>query len=67
MSDYRARVLDEKAELDGRVERLSTFVFGPTLSMVQPDEAQRLIQQLVAMRLYSTILGERIAAWSSAS
>ncbi len=66
MEPWQQRVVDEKAELDGKISRLSAFICGPgttgfnTLSNV---EKRRLCKQLKIMGDYSSILAERIAAF----
>lgn len=55
------RVLDEKADLDNRRERLFEFCGSPTFHTLPDDEQMLLLRQGVAMRTYSEILGERIA------
>ena len=61
--DYKNRVTVEKYELDGRIERLEKFTAGDIGSFVDQPERSRLDRQLMAMRGYSAILGERITAF----
>ena len=60
---YQQRVVDEKAELDDKIEKLAKFVYGDTFTNVETDERVRLYRQLVVMKHYAKILGERIAAF----
>lgn len=53
----------EKAELDGKVIRLHEFLKGPVFAALPTDEQERLTEQFVVMQRYSSILGERIAAF----
>jgi len=71
MEAYQERVRKEKLDLDGKIERLNAFindlnVFINDLSRfngLPEDERVRLTRQETAMREYSSILGERIAAF----
>lgn len=62
-TDYRQRVIEEKRELDIKLQRLSDFLATPeSRRMVGSDEEfKRLEAQKVYMRSYSNVLGERIA------
>ena len=59
---HEQRVVDEKAELDERREKLTAFYSTPIFHSLSESEQSRLMAQGVAMRTYSEILGERIAA-----
>lgn len=58
--DYRDRVLNEKAELDAKINALQASTIWGRLG---PDEQERLSAQLACMKDYSLILGQRITAW----
>ena len=58
---HQQRVLDEKQELDERLEKLLAFHSTPIFHGLPESEQSRLLSQGVAMRTYSKILGERIA------
>lgn len=62
---HQQRVLDEKAELDSKLEKLSAFISSEKFTSIVSDaaERERLVCQKEAMRDYSGILGERIAAF----
>lgn len=60
---HQQRVLDEKQELDERLEKLLAFHSTPIFHGLPESEQIRLERQAVAMRTYSEILGERIAAF----
>lgn len=62
-STHQQRVLAEKAELDERREKLVAFFATPTFHGLPESEQIRMERQAVAMRAYSEILGERIAAF----
>ena len=58
---YQQRVMDEKQDLDEKIDKLDKFVQSDEYAQVPPQEAQRLLQQLAAMREYNRILEDRIA------
>lgn len=60
MAAHQQRVVIEKAELDSRIEKLSSFRGTPEFQAIIPQEQKRLIDQLQIMREYSHILAERI-------
>lgn len=61
MQDWQQRVVDEKAALDGNIERLNAFINDANKFNGLPcDERVRLTNQEDVMRQYSDILGERI-------
>ena len=63
MEDYQQRVVDEKTELDGKIERLNSFFSNPKFRELPPDEQDRMTRQCQAMIEYTGILAERIAAF----
>ena len=68
MEDYQKRVIDEKAELDAKLEKLQTFLvkqfhFNAEEMEITSDELNRLKRQAEVMAEYSKILGERIEAF----
>lgn len=68
LSPHQQRVVDEKAELDGRKGKLLTFLHSDTFRMVvDADEQDRLKEQYRLMHCYSDILGQRIAAFGGAA
>lgn len=62
---YQQRVIEEKRDLDTRLDALEKFTAADSkLFKTLPDAEQvRMHRQLVAMHSLSTILGERIAAF----
>jgi hypothetical protein len=61
---HQQRVVDEKAELDKKIEALSKFInSSPVFKSLPHDEQGRMEYQLLIMAEYSSILGERIAAF----
>ena len=63
LAPHQQRVVDEKRELDDRREKLMAFFSTPIFHGLPESEQIRLERQAVAMRSYSEILGERIAAF----
>jgi hypothetical protein len=63
---HQQRVVAEKAELDEKTQKLEAFVQGPNSAAVPKHERARLLGQLGVMKLYSSILGERIEAFGKA-
>ena len=68
MEPYQQRVVDEKGELDERLDRLLVFLSAVAREHVpktalSDDELTRLCRQAVVMRQYSNILRQRIEAW----
>jgi hypothetical protein len=67
MQPHQQRVVDERAELDDKLSKLAGF-FGSDLFVTLPSaEQRRLRSQAEAMRTYSGILAERIAAFAPAA
>ena len=63
LAPHQQRVVDEKRELDERREKLDAFYSNPVFHGLPESEQSLLLRQGVAMRTYSEILGERIAAF----
>lgn len=63
MQAHQQRVVDEKSELDDRLNKLTAFFDKPIFAAVPEDEQGRLLRQREIMGQYSQILGERIAAF----
>ena len=64
VKDFKQRVIDEKNELDEKLTKLAAFLPTPACLGLPFDERVRLAQQHRLMGLYSTVLGERIEAFS---
>lgn len=62
---HQQRVLDEKRELDDKLQKLTAFISSEKFSTIVQDEAERgrLVCQEETMKDYSAILAERIAAF----
>lgn len=63
LQPFQKRVVTEKAELDEKLEALRKFIKTAQFCSLLNSEQSRLQRQVVAMSAYSTILGERIAAF----
>lgn len=62
MKAYQKRVVAEKAELDGRLEKLISFIADNQAWLsLSADEKKLLQRQEVIMEMYSDILAERIS------
>jgi|GEM_PF-1620193 len=64
LQPHQQRVVDEKRDLDERLAKLVAFFNTPIFAGLDEEERQRLEHQAAAMQEYSTILGERIAAFA---
>jgi hypothetical protein len=67
MQPHQQRVVDEKAELDERLEKLVAFSKTPVFAGLDSAERNRLSKQAEAMTMYSHILFDRIAAFAPAA
>jgi hypothetical protein len=63
LQPYQQRVVQEKAELDEKLEKLCLFCYSRTFEELPLMERERLNQQRHIMTSYSAILGARIAAF----
>lgn len=63
MLPHERRVVDEKNELDVRIEKLDIFIGSDTYLKLPNEEARRLDLQLDLMNAYSRVLGMRIEAF----
>lgn len=65
MKPHQQRVVDEKAELAIKIEKLDDFIQrNPLFLSLDGYEQARLKHQRAVMTEYSAILGERIAAFN---
>ena len=65
MEPHQQRVVDEKAALDDKLEKLLAFIDagkGAIFSKLVTDEKERLTTQARIMKEYSDVLADRIAA-----
>lgn len=63
MPPHQQRVIDEKADLDGKRDRLAVFFLGPVFAKLDNAEQERLGKQYLVLTEYSDILSQRIAAF----
>jgi hypothetical protein len=64
MQPHQQRVVDEKKELDEKLDRLKAFIdTNPTFKTLHEDERGRLNRQFDVMAEYSSILSQRITAF----
>jgi hypothetical protein len=63
---HQSRVLDEKRDLDERLQKLVAFIGTPTWLSLDRQERDRLSWQRHHMEGYSRILHERIEAFPKA-
>jgi len=61
MSDFKTRLIEEKAQLNERIEKLEAFQKSDAFQSISPVQQSLLNVQLNAMRTYSQILVERLA------
>lgn len=61
---HQQRVVEEKAELDIKLEKLTTFLSSDMLKRIDDAEALRLVRQSNIMRRYSDVLDQRIKAFT---
>ena len=63
MAPHQQRVVEEKAELDTRLDKLRSFINTGDFDQVDSAERARLIRQAMIMTDYSRILSDRIEAF----
>lgn len=68
LAPHQQRVVDEKRELDDKLQKLTSFISSEKFTTIVQDEAERgrLVCQEETMKDYSAILAERIAAFGAA-
>lgn len=64
-ASYINRVIEEKRDLVGKINKLGPFVKSGLYDKLDADEQLRLTKQLKVMNEYLNILRERIAAYNS--
>lgn len=60
---HQMRVITERLDLEGNIERLNTFTGSDTFRSLDIAEQHRLVRQLNLQRQLSSVLAERIAAF----
>lgn len=61
MQAHEQRVVDEQAELEGKLQKLNEFTKTSTFVLLASEDRSLLRAQLEVMRTYSCILSLRIA------
>lgn len=67
LQPFQFRVVDEKRELDAKLQDLWTFLGSETFRRLPVAERRRLTRQSQHMQDYSMVLGERIEAFEGGS
>ncbi len=66
LEPHQQRVVDERAELAQRVDKLEAFTGGDVFRGLPAAERWAMVDQLQAMRGYRNALDRRIALWGAA-
>lgn len=64
MKDFQQRVVEEKAELADKLEKLTYFMTGEVFDSLPTAEQKCLYRQSIIMDLYLIVLNERIEAFN---
>lgn len=59
--DFQQRVVDEKTELDEKINKLGVFLNSEVFDGLAKRDQFMLVEQRACMKSYSRILGDRIA------
>lgn len=65
MQDWQLRVMQERAELRGKIMRIDVFLTN-SHGVLRAAEHDRMVRQLRIMREYESVLTERIEAFEVA-
>ena len=60
MSTFKERLIDEKTQLDEKIEKLEAFTLSENFQKIEAVQMSLLNAQLFAMKTYSQILVERL-------
>ena len=63
MSEYKERVIHEKADLDSKLIKLKSFLKSANFELLDKNEQTMLTKQSCIMQEYTYILSERISAF----
>jgi hypothetical protein len=63
MKPHQERVVQERKDLDEKIDKLDEFIDGEIFKTLPKDEQDRLVVQSAAMTNYSDILYARINAF----
>jgi len=61
MSTFKERLIDEKQQLDEKIEKLKSFIQSENFQKIEAVQMSLLNAQMFAMSTYSQILAERLA------
>ena len=61
MNTFKDRLIEEKAQLDDKIQKLQSFMESENFSKIDPVQMSLLNIQIFSMQTYSQILLERIA------
>jgi transcription termination factor NusB len=64
MNDFIDRLIDEKQQLDEKIEKLTTFIHSENFKTIEYVQQSLLQIQLLSMETYSQCLTERLV-WLS--
>jgi hypothetical protein len=66
LQPHQDRVVQERAELKEKLERLSLFIETPFFQKAMDErEKARMLRQQEVMKEYVAVLDDRIAAWGN--
>ena len=65
MQDFQARVMDEKEQLDAKLDKLESFLGTDTFNALSTEEKHLIRKQADLMDCYSLVLGKRIELFRS--
>lgn len=60
MSTFKTRLIEEKSQLEDKIERLESFTLSDNFKNVEDFQKSLLIVQLQSMKTYNYVLSERI-------
>lgn len=63
MENYQKKVVEEKNNLDNKLEKLDAFLLTPLAKSLGNFDLELMMRQRNAMFEYSTVLGARIQRW----
>jgi len=60
MSDFKTRLIEEQAQLEGRLDRLNAFNQSEKVNEIDPMQKSLLLVQAGAMHTYNEVLKARL-------
>lgn len=60
MNTFKDRLIEEKAQLDDKIQKLQSFMESENFSKIDPVQMSLLNVQIFAMQTYSQVLAERL-------